>query len=216
MNTKKILLLLAACTMMLLSAAACGTKNEPAAASENGKDSSSAAKENDSANQTSKKEGSDASAAQNEWSLAIDTTTLDGDTMTSADFQDNTLTVLNVWATWCPPCVEELPHLQEMSELFKGENVQIVGILQDGVSELLVRDEEAIEAAKQLLTEAGAEYAVILPDETIMTAFISQMQYFPTTFFIDSEGNVVKTEIGANDAQGWEDTINEVLEEVKK
>lgn len=216
MNTKRIMILLAVCSMILISAAACGIKNEPAASSEDGKAASSVTKENESANQISQKEGSEASAVQSEWSLAIDTTTLDGNTITSVDFQDNMLTVMNVWATWCPPCVEELPHLQEMNELFKGENVQIVGVLQDGVTEQFARDEEAIEAAKQLLTEARAEYTVILPDETIMTEFISQMQYFPTTFFIDSEGNVVKTEIGAKDAQGWEDTVNEVLEEVKK
>lgn len=149
-----------------------------------------------------------------EWALDIDTVTLDGTAVTSADFAGNTLTVLNVWGTWCPPCVGELPHLQAVSELFGDRGVEIVGVLQDGVTEPGVPDEGIIESANALLDDAGASYRVILPNETLMTEFISQMQYFPTTFFLDSSGNVVETVIGSKDTEGWEAIINGVLEKV--
>lgn len=148
------------------------------------------------------------------WELQIDTVDLDGAAVTSDDFSDNKLTVMNVWATWCPPCVDELPHLQEMSKAFADKDVEVIGVLQDGVSELGVRSDKTIESAKKLLQEAGADYRVILPDTAIMETFIAQMQYFPTTFFLDREGNVVETVIGAHDAAEWEDIINGALEKV--
>lgn len=149
-----------------------------------------------------------------EWALAVDTVTLDGAPVTSADFAGNTLTVLNVWATWCPPCVAELPHLQAMSETFADQGVEIVGVLEDGVTELGVPDEATIDNAKTLLADAGAGYRVILPDEALRETFISEMQYFPTTFFLDSSGNLVETVVGANSAQDWEDIIHGVLQKV--
>ena len=151
-----------------------------------------------------------------EWKLNIDTVSLEGESVTSAEFKDNTLTILNIWATWCPPCVVELPHLKEISEIFSDKGVQVVGVLQDGIKELGVPDESTIENAKILLAAAEAEYMVILPDETLALEFINHMQYFPTTFFLDSNGEVVRTVIGANDAESWEAIINEVLAEISK
>jgi len=141
---------------------------------------------------------------------------LDGTAVTSEDFSGNKLTVMNVWATWCSPCVEELPHLQEVSKAFADKDVEIIGVLHDGVSELGVRSDSTIADANKLLTEAGADYRVILPDTAIMETLIAQMQYFPTTFFLDQNGNVVETVIGARDAAKWEDIINAALEKVSQ
>lgn len=171
----------------------------------------------DSAGQSVPSSGSNADVSGTSgWELQIDTTTLDGDAVTSDDFADNKLTVMNVWATWCPPCVDELPHLQEMSKVFADKDVEVIGVLQDGVSELGVRSDKSIASAQKLLLEAGADYRVILPDTVIMETFIAQMQYFPTTFFLDGEGNVVETVIGARDAAEWEEMINGALEKVSQ
>ena len=148
------------------------------------------------------------------WLSKVSTINLDGDGVTGDAFSGNKLTVMNVWATWCPPCVDELPHLQEMSKTFADQDVEVIGVLQDGVSEMGVRSDKTIVSAKKLLQEAGADYRVILPDMAIMETFIAQMQYFPTTFFLDREGNVVETVIGAHDAAEWEDIINGALEKV--
>jgi len=145
--------------------------------------------------------------------LSIDTTDLNGTEITEENFSQNKLTILNVWATWCPPCIAELPELQKISEAFADQGVQVVGVVQDGVSEG-APSEKNIENAQKLLEDAGASYTVILPDETLTAEFISQMQSFPTTFFIDSEGTVVHTVIGAKNFEDWSDEINEVLSEI--
>ena len=145
--------------------------------------------------------------------LSIDTTDLNGTEITEENFSQNKLTILNVWATWCPPCIAELPELQKISEAFADQGVQVVGVVQDGVSEG-APSEKNIENAQKLLEDAGASYTVILPDETLTAEFISQMQSFPTTFFIDSKGTVVHTVIGAKNFEDWSDEINEVLSEI--
>ena len=145
---------------------------------------------------------------------SISTVTLDGEAITGDALSGEKLTVVNVWGTWCPPCVEELPHLQEVSELYADQGVKIVGVLQDGVTAGLEPDDALISAGKKLLEDAGAEYTVILPDEPLMLDIIAQMQYFPTTFFIDSENNIIKTVIGSNDVDGWRQEIDEALAEL--
>ncbi len=145
--------------------------------------------------------------------LDIDTTTLEGDAFPSAELLANKLTVFNVWATWCPPCVAELPHLQKISQDFQDKGVAIVGVLQDGVTELGEKDTNAIASAKTLLQDAGVNYTVILPDTALQQTFIRTMQYFPTTFFVDSAGNIIKKVEGARDYEEWGRLVQEVLEE---
>ena len=148
-------------------------------------------------------------------SLEIQTTTLDGDAYTTEDFADNKLTIFNVWATWCPPCVAELPHLQKVSETFQEESVMVVGVLQDGVTELGEEDADVIASAETLLEDAGAHYPVILPDDGLQQTFIRTMQYFPTTFFVDGRGNIIRRVEGAREYEDWSALVREVLEELE-
>ena len=159
--------------------------------------------------------GKDEEPAEGESSgLDIDTTTLSGDAFTSAELSANRLTVFNVWATWCSPCVAELPHLQKVSEAFQNEGVAIVGVLQDAVTERGEKDTDAIKAADILLEDAGVKYPVILPDASLQQNFIRTMMSFPTTFFVDAEGTVVRRVEGARDYEDWSKLIREVLEEL--
>ena len=141
----------------------------------------------------------------------INTVTLDDEEISGADFAGERMTVLNIWASWCPPCITELPHLQEISENYADKGVKVVGVMHDGLFTTFEKDENAIKAGKALLADAGAEYTVILPDQTITSEFVSQMRFFPTTFFLDADGNIIKTIIGAKDSDGWRKEIDGVL-----
>ncbi len=149
------------------------------------------------------------------WAIKFDTVTLAGDPVTEEDFSENKLTVMNVWGTWCPPCVAELPHLQEVSEYYSDKGVQIVGVMQDGVNEMLEPDAPMIDKGITLMEDAGADYTVLLPDIALAMTFINQMQYFPTTFFLDENGEIIQTVIGSKDTEGWKKVIDEVLESIE-
>lgn len=145
----------------------------------------------------------------------ITATDINGTEVSGNEFKGEKLTVLNVWATWCPPCVEELPHLQEISEEYKDKGVAVVGVLQDGVDASLNADDTAIKEGQQIIADAGASYTIILPEKTLNDNLIATMQYFPTTFFIDSDGNIVNTVVGAKDSDGWRSEIDAALKELK-
>lgn len=189
---------------LLVCACAAGMTacSSPAPASDAGQSSASAPAVSAAASSAS---------GETEWALSINTLTLDEVSFTEADLQDNVLTLLNVWGTWCPPCVGELPHLQEASEHGQDKGVQIVGVLQDGVTRSGEVDSAVVDDAKALLEAAGVTYTVILPDQTLAQEFIATMQYFPTTFFLDAQGEVVKTVVGAKSAEVWISLIDEAL-----
>ncbi len=95
--------------------------------------------------------------------------------------------VVNVWATWCPPCVEEAPHLAEVSEEFEGR-VQFIG--------LDILDNRP--AAREFIEEYGWIYPSIFdPEGQIRDAlgYVGQ----PVTVIYDAEGEVVFERVGAVD-----------------
>jgi len=123
----------------------------------------------------------------------------------------NDLTLVNVWATWCTPCVNELPELQRVEDEYK--NVGVVGILFDGVDPTtLARDEATIDIAADIMSEKGATYTVVIPDEYIFSTYCASLMYFPTSFLVDGDGNIVGTPIvGANDFDSWCEYIDAAL-----
>lgn len=146
----------------------------------------------------------------------FETTDLNGGSVSSEEFGDYELTIVNIWGTWCPPCVAELPELQKVSEAYADKNVRVIGMLQDGVKNNLEKDEKIIENAKTLLEEAGANYTVALPDITFYSDVLVQIQAFPTTLFIGSEGELLYMQEGALDYERWSELIDIVLEKNKK
>ncbi|MDR0396910.1 MAG: TlpA family protein disulfide reductase [Oscillospiraceae bacterium] len=146
------------------------------------------------------------------WPIQFDTRSLAGEKVTQSDFAGNKLTVLNVFATWCAPCVRELPELGKVALEYADKGVQMVGLLEDGVDQLkLAANEAVIEQARTLLSGARADYLVILPDQALWNEFVAGLQYVPTTFFLDGTGKVVETLIGSRDAAGWSKEIDAVL-----
>lgn len=145
------------------------------------------------------------------WPLRIDAATLDGAQVKGDAFADNTLTVVNVWGTWCSSCIRELPQLQAASEARREQGVVFIGIVQDSVTDLGVPNARTTQAARNLLAQAGVTYANLVPDETIITHVLRQTQYFPTTLFVDAGGQVVETAIGAKSSEELLEIIDTLL-----
>ncbi len=189
--------------LLLFALTACGGEKTPPVN----------AGETDPQNTTEQTNGG--SAAEGEgWVLHFDTRDLAGEKVTQADFAEHTLTVLNVWATWCGPCVAEIPELQEVSEIFADRGVKIVGVLIDGTDEAGNPDEEMIAELRQSLSELGIDYLMILPDEALYTWLVAPTQSIPMTYFVDSNGEVVHSVLGKQDAKQWSKTIEQVLGEL--
>jgi peroxiredoxin len=99
--------------------------------------------------------------------------------------------VLNFWATWCPPCVEETPGLEKFAEQMRLQGVAVVGVSVD-------QDVEALQtfAAQQHLSfPIGRD-----PDQSVANRYGTFL--FPETYIIDQDGRVAEKLIGAVD---WQD-----------
>ena len=135
---------------------------------------------------------------------------LEGNTVTESVFSDTKLTMVNVWATYCNPCLSELPELGELVAEYDAAQFQIIGIVSD-VQEGM--EEEAVAYASSLVSQTGAAYPHLLLNESLFYAMLSEVSAVPTTFFIDEKGVVLDTVVGARDKDSWKEMIDELLEE---
>ncbi len=136
-----------------------------------------------------------------------ETVTLDGETFNVLGFaREHDLTVVNFWATWCGPCVSEMPGLQSLHSRFeKGEDKASVAIL--GVC----LDAENAGDVKAVLEYTGAAYPnVVFAQE--MLQYVDLM-YIPATVFLDRDGHIVgDPAVGAMDESMWLSEIEKRLE----
>ena len=120
------------------------------------------------------------------------------------------LTVLNIWGTFCGPCIEEMPELGELSREYKGSGIQIMGIPAD------VNSEKTMKTAKEIVSSTKADYPHILPSEDLGNIYLNQVTAVPETLFVDKNGDVIEKTVGAHSKSEWKDLIDQVYKQVKK
>jgi thiol-disulfide isomerase/thioredoxin len=115
---------------------------------------------------------------------------LDGKTVRLADFRGRVV-FLNFWATWCPPCREEMPAMQALA----GE------LEKEGLVVLAVNYAESAETAEAFIRETGLTLPVLLdPDGAVTRRF--RVTALPASFFVDRRGALVGSVLGIRDWQG--------------
>jgi peroxiredoxin len=106
--------------------------------------------------------------------------------------------ILNFWGTWCEPCREEMPALQEMSEKLKDQGVLVLAV-NNGESEV---------AVKAFAKQYGLTFPILL-DKRLDIAKAYQVNPLPTTFFIKHDGTMVLQITGPMN-------VNTILDNAKK
>lgn len=134
------------------------------------------------------------------------TTDLDGNAVDSSILSEAKLTVLNVWATYCTPCVNEMPDLETLSQNYKDKGVQVVGLVAD-----VFDDEEKKAEAKEILSATGVTYVNLLPDTVLDDSLLYDITGTPTTLFLDSEGKILKIVEGTRDLDALTEMVDELL-----
>ena len=132
------------------------------------------------------------------------TTDLFGNEVTSAVFAEKDVTLVNIWGTFCDPCIEELPDLQELSESMP-ENAQLIGIVGDVKS---ARNDEYVEALS-LVGKNGITYTNLLADRSMK--FMDKVMFVPTTVLVDSEGNVIGEPIIGSEVDEYKKALADYL-----
>lgn len=123
--------------------------------------------------------------------------------------------MFNVWASWCGPCVQEMPDLDALSKEY-GDKINILGLMGDAVTiddkgELVLNQGE-IDDARALYEKLGISYPSLIPNALMMGLMYQiQMQYFPTTLFFNGEGYLVDMQVGSKSKDDWAQAIDQVL-----
>lgn len=142
------------------------------------------------------------------------TSDLFGTPVDESIFSGAKLTMLNVWATFCGPCIQEMPELGELNKAYKSRGVQVVGFVADAADGDGFVYMSQVQTARKLVSQTGADYRHLLPSSDLYTAPTVQVSAVPTTFFIDSKGNVVgEPYVGSRSGSSWAAIIDGLLAE---
>jgi cytochrome c biogenesis protein CcmG/thiol:disulfide interchange protein DsbE len=111
---------------------------------------------------------------------------LRGDSLSLSDFRGQVV-VLNIWATWCAPCREEMPDFVRMQDELGSRGVQFIGVSIDS---------GGFDAVEEFANEFGANYPLVLDDGSVYGVYRGSTGV-PTTYLIDREGRITKYWPGA-------------------
>jgi peroxiredoxin len=111
--------------------------------------------------------------------------------------------VLDFWATWCPPCVGEVPRFVGLQRKYAQDGLVVVGVSVDSNGPGPVR---------AFATKHGVNYPMLMANDQIISAF-GGVDSFPTTYIIDREGKIRDRKVGAVSPAQFEKTLVGILRE---
>lgn len=135
-------------------------------------------------------------------------TDLDDNTVTESIFNEKDLTVLNIWGTFCGPCIGEMPELGKWAKEMP-DNVQMLGLIIDINGE---EDTEHRDLAVDITQKAGADFTNLIANADF-APILKDVVGVPTTLFIDRDGKIVGDPIVGADVDGYKTFVEEYLGE---
>ena len=132
---------------------------------------------------------------------------INGNTVTQEVFTYADINFVNVWGTFCGPCLNEMPDLGELASEYDSSEVQFIGIVCDAY------DSSYSKEVKALVKEVGADnYMHLITNDDIVEWGLNDVEYVPTTFIVDSDGNILYETVGSHSKSDWKTLIDSYLE----
>jgi thiol-disulfide isomerase/thioredoxin len=126
-----------------------------------------------------------------EWTLED----LTGKKINTVDFKGK-IQIIDLWATWCPPCRKGIPELIELQEQYKQNGLEIIGIALDNT----------IDPVKQYATTTKFNYTIVFGNRQTANLY-GRIEAIPTTFIVDKTGKVVKKLVGYQPKSVFEEAL---------
>jgi len=125
---------------------------------------------------------------------------LNGADVSSEQFKGKVV-VVDFWATWCPPCREEIPGYIELANKYGKDGLVIVGVS---------LDQAGVDVVKAFAARSKITYPLVMGDDAAVAAF-GGVEALPTTFLIDRDGQVRDRKVGMVEKEDYEKRILAVL-----
>ena len=120
--------------------------------------------------------------------------TLDGGSLKLSDY-DNKVVVVNIWATWCGPCRQEMPDLVKLNEEYKSRGLVVLGLA------TTYNERDDPEHVKQFIKAQNVKYRILWDDGTLAGPLVQSVNgrnSIPQSFVISRDGRIVKHFTGFN------------------
>ena len=141
---------------------------------------------------------------------------LAGKKVTEKIFKGKKLTMINIWGTFCDPCINELPGLATLNKEYADKDFQVIGIVcdvnysGDGYDASLYND------ALEIVEMTGADFVNLLPSNSLDMIRLREVYTVPETIFVDENGKVVgQNYIGSRSLESWKAIVDSVLAEME-
>ncbi len=109
--------------------------------------------------------------------------------------------VLNFWATWCPPCREEIPDLIQLHNKYAQQGLIVLGVS---------LDEEGVEGVKSFAKKNNISYPIVMGNQTLAGAY-GGIRAIPATFIINREGKIIEKIVGGRGLKEFEESVKPAL-----
>ena len=141
------------------------------------------------------------------------TVDLEGNTVDASIFEGKKLTMLNIWATFCGPCVSGMPDFERLNNEYADKGFQVIGVVCDVSYVGDVYEESLLNSAMDIVKETGVTYLNLLPSESLDAIKLDDVYSVPETIFVDEYGNIIgESFIGSRSYEGWKEIIDDILE----
>jgi len=124
---------------------------------------------------------------------------LNGEVISTASWRGKVV-LLNFWATWCPPCRDEIPEMVELSKRFK-DRLQIVGVSMD---------DSPSEDVRQFAKEMGIDYPIVMGSRTLSREY-GGVPALPTSFVVNTDGKIVQKHEGLYPIDLYDSEVRSLL-----
>lgn len=123
------------------------------------------------------------------------------------------LTMVNIWATFCRPCINEMPDLEILSKEYAEKDFQIIGMISDvDYDGEFCYDTALINKALDVIEMTGVTYVNLLPSFSLIDIKLENVYSVPETIFVDENGNQVgESYIGSRSLEDWKAIVDNLL-----
>ncbi len=128
--------------------------------------------------------------------------TVEGKEISLSDLKGKAV-LINLWASWCPPCRYEMPGIQAAYEKYKSKGLVVLGI------DFTVQDN--LQDVKAFIQELHLTFPILLDETGDVSAGLYGMRGLPTSFFIDTDGVIQRIQIGAIPPEKLDEFLAEIL-----
>lgn len=133
-------------------------------------------------------------------------TSLDGKPVSLSDYAGKVV-ILDFWATWCPPCRNEIPHFNELAAEYGDKGLVVLGVSVD---------RDGVDVVKKFRDSFPVKYPVVMGDQGTSQQYQTylppdQRGGIPFTFIVDKEGNIREKYVGYRPKEVFETAIKNLL-----